>query len=94
MAYGMIGLYALYLIFVGVNQNAVPLYNEVQKDVKGFAPWLLCIIILKALNEVEQLQPAVKPFIGLAILTFTLRHYGTMVGELEEITGLELGVDK
>lgn len=90
MAYGMIGLYALYLIFVGANANAKPLYQEVEKDIGGFAPWLISIIVLKALYEVDVLKPTVKPFVGLALLTFTLRNYDTVAGEVEKITGLNL----
>lgn len=90
MSYGLVGLYALYLIFVGVNGNAAPLFQQVEKDAKDFAPWLLSIVVLKALYEVPSLQPAVKPFIGLAVLTFVLKNYNTVVGQVDEITGLNL----
>ena len=94
MPYGLVGLYALYLIFVGANQNALPLKNELQSDVKGFAPWLIAILVLRALYASETIRPVVKPFIYLAILTFVLKNYGVIVGQVNEITGLKLPVTK
>jgi hypothetical protein len=90
MSYGLVGLYALYLIFVGVNGNAQPLFTQAESDAKGFAPWLLSIIVLKALYESDTLRPAVKPFIGLACLTFVLKNYTTVIEQVDQITGLKL----
>lgn len=90
MAYGLVGLYALYLMFVGVNQHASELFTEIENDAKGFAPWLIAILILRALSNNATLKPMVTPFIGLAILTFTLKNYGQIVSQVDEITGLNL----
>ncbi len=90
MAYGLVGLYALYLMFVGVNGHASELFTDIEQDAKGFAPWLLAILILRALSNVDQLKPAIKPFIGLAVLTFVVKNYGLMVSQVDEITGLNL----
>lgn len=90
MSYGLVGLYALYFVFVGVNGNASEMFAEVEKDAKGFAPWVIALLVLKALNESDTLRPVVKPFIGLAILTFVLRNYGTIISQIDEITGLNL----
>jgi hypothetical protein len=87
---GLVGLYALYFIFVGINGNAKPLMTEVEQDAKSFAPWLLSIIVLKSLYSVDALRPAVKPFIGLALLTFVLKNYSTVIGQIDAITGLQL----
>jgi hypothetical protein len=94
MQYGLVGLYSLYLIFVGLNGNASKLFDETQKDVRSFAPWLLSIIILKALYEVPTLRPAVGPFVGLALLTFVLRNYDNVASEVQTITGINLEASK
>jgi hypothetical protein len=90
MSYGLVGLYAIFLVFVGVNGNAKPLGAAVSEDAKGFAPWLLAVVILAALDDVDALKPVVVPFIGLAALTFALKNYGTVVGQINQITGLHL----
>ena len=90
MAYGLIGLYSLYLIFVGLNGNASEALKNIESDAKGFAPWLLAIIALKALASSETIAPMVKPFIGLAILTFVLRNFTQLKSQVNEITGLNL----
>lgn len=85
MAYGLIGLYALYFILVGVNGNARQMVNQVQQDGKGFIPWILAILVLRALYASETLRPLIKPFIGLAGLVFFLRNYSTVISQLNEI---------
>lgn len=90
MSYGLVGLYALFFMFVGINGHASPLFTNIEQDAKGFAPWLLAIIILRALYNVDSLRPAVGPFMGLAVLTFVLRNYGTLVAQTNDITGLSL----
>lgn len=90
MSYGLVGLYAVYLIFVGVHGNASPLFQAIQKDLKGYAPWVLAILVLKALYQVDSLRPAIRPFIFLAALTFILRNYTKVSGQINEITGLSL----
>lgn len=90
MSYGLVGLYAIYLMFVGANGNAGPLFTNIGKDAKGFAPWVLAIVILRALQNVDTLRPAVTPFIGLAVLTFTLNNYDTVVTQLDDVTGLNI----
>lgn len=85
MAYGLIGIYALYCIMVGVKGNASTLYTNVMSDGVGFIPWVVAILILRALYNVKGLQPFVKPFVGLAVLTFVLKNYSTMAGQLNQI---------
>ena len=94
MNYGLVGIYALYLIFVGVNKNASPLLADIDQDAKGFAPWLLAILALEALDSVDALKPVVNPFIGLAVLTFALKNYATLATQVNEITGLHLQTGK
>lgn len=94
MSYGLVGLYALYLMFVGVNGHAKELFTDIEKDAKDFAPWLIAILVLRALSNSSTLRPMVTPFIGLAVLTFALRNYGTIVGQVDKITGLNLPTGK
>lgn len=90
MSYGLVGLYALYFIFVGVNGNATAMAQAMEQDAKGFAPWLLAILILKALSTSDTIRPMVNPFIALALLTFTLKNYPQIVSQIDQITGLTL----
>lgn len=90
MAYGLVGLYGLFLIFVGSKGNTVALKNELSQDAKGFSAWLIAILVLRALYSVDAIRPAIKPFMWLAILTFFLKNYGTVVNQIDEITGLKL----
>jgi hypothetical protein len=90
MSYGLVGLYALYLMFVGINGNASALFTDIENDAKGFAPWLLAILVLRALSNSNTLKPVVGPFIGLAVLTFVLKNYGQLVSQVDTITGLTL----
>lgn len=94
MSYGLVGMYALYFIFVGINGNAAPMAKGMQDDAKGFAPWLLAILILKAMASSDTIRPLVNPFIGLALVTFTLKNYSQIVGQIDEITGLNLPTGK
>jgi hypothetical protein len=90
MSYGLVGLYALYFIFVGVNGNASPMASAMEQDAKGFAPWLLAILILKALSTSDTIAPMIKPFIALALVTFTVKNYDAIVTQVDQITGLNL----
>jgi len=90
MSYGLVGLYALYFIFVGINGNAAEMVKAMEQDAKKFAPWLISILILKALSQSDTMRPMIKPFIGLALVTFTLTNYTQIVSQVNEVTGLDL----
>jgi len=85
MSYGLIGLYGLYFVFVGIRGNASQLTSNVAQDGKNFIPWVLAILVLRAMYSSDTLKPIVKPFIGLAVLTFVLKNYGTVVTQLNQI---------
>lgn len=85
MAYGLIGAYAIYFILVGIHGNASKMVALVERDGKGFLPWIIAIMVLRALYMSETLRPLVKPFIGLAVLVFTLRNYSTIAGQINDI---------
>jgi len=94
MAYGLVGLYGLFLIFVGVKGNALKLTTELGQDAKGFSAWLIAILVLRAFYSIESVRPVIKPFMYLALLTFFLKNYGTVVTQVNEITGLKLPSSK
>lgn len=85
MSYGLVGLYGLYFVFVGLHGNAGKLVTNVQQDGKNFIPWVLAILVLRAMYASDTLKPMVKPFIGLAALTFFLRNYSKVVSQVNQI---------
>lgn len=90
MSYGLVGLYALYFIFVGINGNATEMVKAMEQDAKKFAPWLIAILILKALSKSDRIRPIIGPFIALALVTFTLTNYTQIVSQINEVTDLNL----
>lgn len=86
---GMVGLYALFLVFVGYRGNASPLFQNISVDAKGFSEWVVAILILRALYSIDDLKPFIKPFAGLAVLTFILKNYSTVAQQVDEITGTQ-----
>jgi hypothetical protein len=85
MAYGLIGLYALYFILVGLHGNAGQMVSNVEQDGQKFIPWILAILVLRALYASDTLRPLVKPFIVLAVLVFFLKNYATVAGQVNQI---------
>jgi hypothetical protein len=85
VSYGLVGAYALYFILVGIKGNSSKLVALVERDGRGFLPWILAILVLRALYNVESLRPLIKPFIGLACLTFVLKNWDNVVGQLNQI---------
>lgn len=90
MSFGLVGLYAIYFIFVGYNKNAGALFTNVAQDAKGFAPWIIAILILSALRKSDTLKPFIDPFIGLALLTFVLNNYDNVAAQIDTIAGTNL----
>ncbi len=90
MSYALVGLYGLYLMFVGIKGNTGQLRTDLGQDFHGFWPWLIAILVLRGLYNVDALKPAVKPFMVLAVLTFVLKNYSKMVAQTNTITGLNL----
>lgn len=80
-----IGVYALYLIVVGVEGNASALLSSLQKDMHGYLPWLFAIIMIALLAQNETTEKMVKPFIALLILNFVLRNAKKIESQIKEI---------
>ncbi len=87
MAYGLIGLYGLYLIFVGYKGNHVALFQALSQDGPGFVPWLISVVVLGTAYRSDTLRPVVKPFIALAILAFVLKNWNTLKAQTESVIG-------
>jgi hypothetical protein len=85
VSYGLVGLYALYFILVGSRGNAGQMVTEAQNDGKGFIVWILAILVLRALYASETLRPMIKPFIFLAGLTFFLKNYAVISGQVNQL---------
>jgi hypothetical protein len=85
VSYGLVGAYAIYFILVGIHGNSSKLVTLVERDGKNFLPWILAILVLRAMYNVESLRPMVKPFIGLAILTFVLKNWNNVATQLNQI---------
>lgn len=85
MTAALVGLYALYFIAVGIHGNAAALWGATANDFKKFLPWILAILLLRALYGIDVLRPLVKPFIGLAILVFILKNYETLASQLNQL---------
>jgi asparagine N-glycosylation enzyme membrane subunit Stt3 len=85
MSYGLVGAYAIYFIFVGVHKNSANLLSFVEDNGRNFLVWILAIVILRALYNVDALRPVVKPFIGLAVLTFVLTNWNNVTSQLDAI---------
>lgn len=85
MSYGLVGAYAIYFILVGINGNSGKLVALIERDGKNFLPWILAILVLRAMYNVDALRPMVKPFIGLAVLTFVLKNWNNVATQLNQI---------
>jgi len=57
----------------------------VEANGKEFLVWILAIFVLRALYNIKTIQPAVKPFIVLAVLSFVLINWNRFASQLDEI---------
>lgn len=87
MAYGLIGLYGLYLVFVGYKGNQSTLFQMVSQDGPGFLPWLIAVVVLGTMYRSDTLKPVVKPFIALLLLTFVLKNFNQLRSQLKQVIG-------
>lgn len=90
MSAGLVGLYAIYFVLVGIKGNAGALKDNVLTDGKGFLPFIIAILVLRAAYASDTLKPLVKPFVVLAALAFILKNYGKIIPQINKITGLNL----
>jgi len=94
MSYGLVGAYALYFILVGIHGNSSKLVSLIERDGRDFLPWILAILVLRALYNVEALRPMIKPFIGLAVLTFVLKNWNNVASQLNQILPTSVQIPK
>jgi hypothetical protein len=91
---GLVGLYGLYLLFVGYHGNTKTLFTMFGQDAKSFAPVVIAVVILAGLNKSDTLKPFIGPFIGLALLTFALTQYGNIAGNVDNLFGTHFSQGK
>lgn len=81
----LVGIYAVYLLFVAYKGNASEIMGDVQEDAPGFLPWMVAVVVLSVLYNNDTARPIVKPFIFLAILTFVLKNFVPLKTEVQKI---------
>ncbi len=89
---GVAGIYAVYLILVGLHGNAGKLYGDVKEDGRGYMSWVLALVILKVLYSQARLRPIILPFLLLAGLAFTLKNYGRIAKQVNSALGTNLAI--
>lgn len=87
----ILGLYGVYMIWIGIEGKTDDLLAELDKDMPGFIPWALSIVALIILAQSDATAKLVKPFIFLLILNFILRNFGNLKSEVSKIQALSTG---
>lgn len=87
----ILGLYGVYLLWVGVTGKSENLLDEVDADMPGFIPWALSIVALIVLAQSDATAKLVKPFIALLILNFILRNFTNLKTQLAKLQALSTG---
>lgn len=80
----LIALYGFYLVAVGYHGNAGKLFDDLKQE-KQFVYWLIAIVILYALWQVDSLKPIIKPFIVLALISTALFQYENIKAQVDSI---------
>ncbi|MHB1222379.1 MAG: hypothetical protein ACYC0J_10325 [Gammaproteobacteria bacterium] len=75
MPYGLIGLYGLYLVFVGFKGNAPELTDNIKKDGPGFFPWLVALAVLWFFYKNEKTHQIGVAFAWLVGIGFVLKNF-------------------
>lgn len=84
MGYGLIGLYGVFLIFVGIKGNGAKLMEELRKDGPGFIPWLVALSVMYFLYKNEKTHNVGVAFAWLIGLGFVLKNFTTMKNEFSK----------
>ncbi len=78
-------VYGVYFMLVDYRGNGQKLLTQLGLDVKGFFPWIVSIIILSILYNNEKTRPIVRPFIVLAVITFTLTNFPKLKNSMSNL---------
>ena len=65
----------VYILAVGVMGNGSALLTELQKDLPGFIPWILAIIIIGMLAIDQNTEKLGKPLLGLIFLGILIKDW-------------------
>ena len=65
----------VYILAVGVMGNGSLLLAELQKDLPGFIPWVLTIIIIGMLAIDQNTEKLGKPLLGLIFLGILIKDW-------------------
>ncbi len=85
MFYGLIGLYGVYLIFVGIKSNSKNLGTSIQKDAPGFFPWLVALYVMYFFYKNEKTHKFGVAFAWLVGIGFVVKNFDTIKNELNKI---------
>lgn len=66
---------ALYFIAVGFHGNAKAMLGQASQDVKGFAPWVIAIVLLGILAANKYTAELGKPFAALFVLSVVIKNW-------------------
>lgn len=81
----ILGLYGIYLLYVGMTGKTDAVKAELNQDMPGFIPWALAIVGLIVLAQNDKTEKVVKPFIFLLILNFVLMNFGNLQNEFRKL---------
>jgi len=82
----IVGLYGVYFLAVGITGNGRLLSQYLSDDAKGYAPWILGIIVLAVLSNYEYTADLVTPLMLLFLMSFFLRNFPKIQAQWALIT--------
>lgn len=87
----IIGLYGLFLMFVGFAGNFPKLAEATAQDGPPFLQWAFAIGVLAVLYEYPETRKIATPFIVLAVLGFILSNYDRLQSEYARLIEFSKG---
>ncbi len=81
----ILGLYGIYLLYVGLSGKTDAATKELNQDMPGFIPWALAIVALVLMAQNDATEKVVKPFIFLLFLNFVLMNFGNLQDEFRRL---------
>ena len=88
MFYGLIGLYGVYLIFIGFNGNGSKLGTAVKTDAPGFIPWLVAVYVMYFFYKNEKTHNFGVAFAWLIGIGFVVKNFDSIRTELNKIKNI------
>lgn len=74
----LVGLYGVFLMLVALHGNGAVLLSSIAQE-GDFFPWIIALLVLAALNDMQSTHDFVAPFIALAIVS-------TLVSRWDEVS--------